>query len=116
MEGKASDYDIVENPNKITVALDSIVAWLSGKEGDDYKTSSMYTHIMGEFDNDEKIAKSYALRLLIHYMGDLVQPLHCESLFSKEFPQGDKGANDFPLKSHYSVDELHALWDKVLYS
>ena len=99
----------------MTNALDSITAWLSGKEGDSYKTSSMYTHIMDEFDNDEDVAKSYALRLLIHYMGDLAQPLHCENRFDSEFPEGDRGGNDFPLKYHYDVDELHALWDKILY-
>ena len=76
----------------------------------------MYKHIMYEFKNDEDVAKSYALRLLIHYIGDLVQPLHCESLYSSEFPHGDRGANDFKLKNHYSVSELHALWDKVLYT
>ncbi len=70
---------------------------------------------MKKFDNDENVAKSYALRLLIHYIGDLVQPLHCESRINKEFPKGDKGGNAFPLPNHYEVDELHALWDKVLY-
>ncbi len=70
---------------------------------------------MDEFDNNENVAKSYALRLLIHYMGDLVQPLHSENRYNSEFPAGDTGANDFPLKYHYDVDELHALWDKVLY-
>lgn len=49
-------------------------------------------------------------------MGDLVQPFHCENRFDSEFPDGDKGANLFPLKYHYDVDELHALWDKVLYT
>ena len=100
----------------MTVALDSIVAWLSGKEGTDYKTSYIYIHLMDEFANDEDVAKSYALRLLIHYMGDLVQPLHCENRYNSEFPDGDKGGNLFPLKYHYDVDELHALWDKILYT
>jgi hypothetical protein len=33
----------------------------------------------------------------------------------KEYPDGDAGGNDFPLKYHYDVDELHALWDTVIY-
>jgi len=32
-----------------------------------------------------------------------------------QFPDGDKGGNDFPLTYHYDVDELHALWDTVIY-
>lgn len=59
--------------------------------------------------------KSYALRLLIHYIGDISQPFHCESRFDQTFPTGDAGANAFALPSHYEVDELHALIDKVLY-
>ena len=70
---------------------------------------------MDKFDNNENVAKSYALRLLVHYVGDLVQPLHCENRYDTEFPEGDTGANDFPLKYHYDVDELHALWDKIIY-
>jgi len=91
------------------------VAWLSGKQGDAYKTGYMYTFLMNKFDDNEDVAKSYALRLLIHYMGDIVQPLHCENRYSKLYPDSDKGGNEFPLPYHYGVDELHALWDKVLY-
>ena len=77
----------------------------------------MYNYLMPKFGNDEDLCKSYALRLLVHYVGDLVQPFHCETRFNGEFntKDGDKGANMFPLKNHYEVDELHALWDKILY-
>jgi len=34
----------------------------------------------------------------------------------KSFPTGDAGGNDFPLPYHYEVDELHALWDTLIYS
>ena len=115
-EGKESDYDIQSNPLNLTNALTNLVSWLSdGKEGTDYQSSSIYTHLMDEFDNDENVAKSYALRLIIHYVGDLVQPLHCETRYDSEFPTGDKGGNFYPLQYHYDVDELHALWDKILY-
>lgn len=114
-EGQASDYDIVDNPRNLTDALNSITAWLSGKQGTDYQTSSIYVHLMDEFAGDENVAKSYALRLLVHYMGDLMQPLHLENLYDSEFPTGDKGGNLFPLQYHYDVDELHALWDKLMY-
>ena len=113
--GSAADYDVTQCDRNLTVAMESIVGWLSGKQGDDYQTSYIYIHLMDEYANNEDVAKSYALRLLVHYMGDLVQPFHSEIRYNEEFPDGDSGANKFPLPYHYEVDELHALWDKVLY-
>lgn len=55
------------------------------------------------------------MRLLIHYVGDQHQPLHSTTRLDKEYPKGDRGGNDFPLPSHYSLKELHAVWDRVLY-
>ena len=116
-EGTEADYDIqTEKTRNLTTGLYPIVAWLSGKQGTDYKTSYMYTFLMDKFDNDENIAKSFALRLLIHYVGDIVQPFHNEARYNSDYPSGDAGANAFPLKYHYTVDELHALWDQVMYT
>jgi hypothetical protein len=64
----------------------------------------------------EDEAKSLALRLIIHYMGDIHQPLHCSDRYTEELPKGDKGGNAFALKYHYSANELHAVWDNVIYS
>ena len=63
----------------------------------------------------ENIALSNGIRLLMHYMGDIHQPLHCVSRVDDKYPAGDKGGNAFPTKSHYGTKELHAVWDKVLY-
>ena len=115
-EGEESDYKLKTSPRNISVGLHDIASWLSGKGGSDYKDGYMYTFLMNKFDNDENVAKSYALRLLIHYMGDIVQPFHCEYRYNKEYPEGDKGANSFPLPNHYGVSELHALFDMVLYT
>ena len=59
---------------------------------------------------------STALRLLIHYVGDIHQPLHASTRVNKEFPQGDRGGNDFALKNHYGVKELHAVYDDIFWS
>ena len=63
----------------------------------------------------EDEAKSIALRLLIHYFGDVHEPLHCATNVDAANPKGDYGGNEFPLKYHYTVDNLHALWDSVMY-
>jgi hypothetical protein len=117
-EGKASDYDIPDMKSRyLTLAIQNITDWLSGKNGTGYQDSYMYDYVQNRlYPNDENNAKSYALRLLIHYVGDIHQPFHCESRYNKSYPDGDKGANAFPLPNHYEVDELHALLDKVVYA
>ena len=48
-------------------------------------------------------------------MGDIVQPLHSIARFTADYTSGDAGGNGFSLPSKYSVRNLHALWDKVMY-
>lgn len=61
------------------------------------------------------LGDSFNLRLLIHYIGDIHQPLHAVSRYTSKYPNGDRGGNSFPLKKFDNIDELHALWDSVLY-
>lgn len=42
----------------------------------DYQNNFVYSTMMKELGGNEQQARSYALRLLIHYIGDLHQPLH----------------------------------------
>eukprot|EP00274_Cyanoptyche_gloeocystis_P001601 CAMPEP_0196663426 /NCGR_PEP_ID=MMETSP1086-20130531/52809_1 /TAXON_ID=77921 /ORGANISM="Cyanoptyche gloeocystis , Strain SAG4.97" /LENGTH=278 /DNA_ID=CAMNT_0041999235 /DNA_START=147 /DNA_END=983 /DNA_ORIENTATION=+ len=51
--------------------------------------------------------KAFMLRMLLHFVGDVHQPMHCVSLFDKEFPDGDAGGNKYRVGS----ENLHALWD-----
>ena len=85
------------------------------REENDYHNSYTYTKVMKHHKTEEE-AKSMALRFLIHYLGDIHQPLHCMTRVNPDFPHGDKGGNAFELKSHYRVYELHALWDSVMYA
>lgn len=58
------------------------------------------------------IGQSICMRLMIHIIGDIHQPLHSSALFSDEFPKGDMGGNkfmiDYPAKKYAN---LHAYWD-----
>ena len=116
-QGTASDWNVTgPKPHNLTLGIQNISDWLSGKNGTSYKSSYMYTYITNNlYPGRADLAQSYALRLLIHYIGDISQPFHCESRFDAAYPNGDAGANAFPLPSHYDVTELHALLDKVLY-
>jgi hypothetical protein len=56
-----------------------------------------------------------ALRYLLHFVGDLHQPLHAVARDTDRFPKGDRGGNDFaiepPAGMAQSVRNLHSLWD-----
>lgn len=52
----------------ITLVVPQIVNWL--QEDGDYQDSYVYEQVMQQV-NDENSGKSYALRLLIHYLGDV---------------------------------------------
>lgn len=69
-------------------------------------------------DEPDKL-KSYDLVWLIHMVGDVHQPLHNASRFSKDLSQGDAGGNFVliatpPCKNDTSAKELHALWDGAI--
>jgi hypothetical protein len=56
-----------------------------------------------------KEEKGEALLMLAHLVGDLHQPMHAATQFSRSNPLGDAGGNKFTLKGPYK--NLHALWD-----
>lgn len=41
--------------------------------------------------------KAIQLRFLLHFAGDVHQPLHCASLFSAQFPDSDAGGNGYKI-------------------
>ncbi|KAG5471449.1 hypothetical protein LSCM1_01538 [Leishmania martiniquensis] len=58
---------------------------------------------------------AHSLALLIHFMGDIHQPLHNVNLFSKTYPQGDLGGNTqtVTIDSKGTKMRLHAYWDSA---
>ena len=66
--------------------------------------------------DDKADQKSFALRLVIHYAGDIHQPLHTVSVVDHDYPEGDRGGNDEHIPDNGDgVNELHALWDSVIH-
>ncbi|WP_419418702.1 S1/P1 nuclease [Legionella sp. D16C41] len=55
--------------------------------------------------------KGFSLRVLLHVIGDIHQPMHAVSLYSKNYPNGDKGGNLVKLAANSVGDNLHAYWD-----
>lgn len=56
--------------------------------------------------------KGFQLRVLMHVVGDIHQPLHTISLYSRQFPHGDQGGNLFLLGKNHVAPRLHAYWDR----
>ena len=55
--------------------------------------------------------KSRQLRFMVHFCGDIHQPLHAASYFSQQFPDGDAGGNAWPVAGVSYTNELHAVMD-----
>ena len=73
---------------------------------------SLLTAAIGTSEEDG--IKSYDVAWLEHLVGDVHQPLHCTSRFTKNHPQGDAGGNDVKFCASPCRDELHAYWDDLL--
>jgi hypothetical protein len=64
--------------------------------------------------NATSLQRAAFLPLLIHFVGNMHQPLHYCSLVNDTYPNGDKGGNDFYVKPASWGIERHSLWDGVL--
>jgi len=97
------DYDVV-------AAITDLSSYLK-----DNDTSGYYTqYIKSHFSYDED-ARSFALRLIIHYIGDVHQPLHSTAAVNYDYPTGDRGGNSEKLPSKGGASNLHAVWDSIIY-
>lgn len=111
--GSLSDFNFTEDTYQVLDALTNLTDWLAGN-GTAYKTSYYYTTIKKYFP-DESQARSFALRLIIHYVGDIHQPLHATAMIDSTYPTGDRGGNSESLPSISGAGNLHAVWDSLMY-
>jgi hypothetical protein len=58
--------------------------------------------------------RAVALTWLFHLVGDIHQPLHCITLYSDTFPEGDRGGNRALVRFDGRVIQLHRFWDGLL--
>lgn len=61
-------------------------------------------------------AKAQALRFIIHFVGDIHQPLHCATQVDSAHPEGDRGGNEVKLNIRQQngtvkSTNLHSYWD-----
>jgi hypothetical protein len=60
--------------------------------------------------------RAQALRFIIHFVGDIHQPLHCSTRVTEQFPDGDRGGNEFVVRlvgtdGKVKKVKLHSYWD-----
>jgi hypothetical protein len=62
--------------------------------------------------------RAIALAWLFHLVGDVHQPLHTAQLFTREYPNGDRGGNEVCVRVRPGGAplNLHALWDGLITS
>lgn len=65
-----------------------------------------------EAEKSNDFDKGIALRILIHVVGDLHQPMHGVTRVSRTHPNGDLGGNLFPLGPNPIANNLHGYWDE----
>ena len=59
----------------------------------------------------DPVSQAMFLAFLTHFVGDAHQPLHCVTLYSAQFPQGDQGGNLYFIQSNIAQN-LHSYWDQ----
>jgi len=58
-------------------------------------------------------ARTIVLRQLIHFVGDVHQPLHCSDRYTLKNKKGDLGGNYFIITFNSKIKNLHSLWDSI---
>jgi hypothetical protein len=56
---------------------------------------------------------NFALGNLVHFYGDIHQPLHATELFSSTYPTGDRGGNAQSVTVNGTQTKLHFIWDSI---
>lgn len=77
---------------------------------------AVFRKTIGDSSKSDDI-RSYDLSWLLHLVGDVHQPLHATSRFTRTEPNGDAGGNTVKTSCESScggATELHAFWDDLL--
>ena len=112
--GDISDYNFTFGEVNLVEALTTCVLIVKGDTASIASDDAYYKQIQDWFSY-EVDQVSFALRLIIHYVGDAHQPLHAVAEVDDDHPTGDRGGNDQWVPNKDGAGNLHAVWDSVLY-
>ncbi len=91
----------------INMPLDSNYEASTKNPNGDLVTGINYCKQVISDKNSSDDDKIFYLKMLIHLVGDLHQPMHIGL-------QEDKGGNDFKVQWHYKDSNLHRVWDSEM--
>ena len=91
----------------INMPLDSNYEDSKKNENGDLVSGIAYCKKIITDENSSDDDKAFYLKLLIHFIGDLHQPMHIGL-------EEDKGGNDFKLQWFYEDTNLHSVWDRKM--
>jgi hypothetical protein len=90
------------------------------------RTPPRAENILSAFTHTERLLQratsldrqAAAFGWLLHFVGDLHQPLHTIQLFTREYPEGDRGGNEICVRAAANgvPGNLHMLWDGLITS
>ncbi len=88
----------------VNMPLDSSYEDSEKNPNGDLATGIAYCKKIIQDKNSSDDDKAFYLKLLVHFIGDLHQPMHVALA-------DDKGGNDFKLQWFYKDSNLHRVWD-----
>ena len=88
----------------INIPLDSNYEDSEKNPDGDLATGIAYCKKIIADENSSAADKAFYLKMLIHFIGDLHQPMHVGLV-------EDRGGNDFKLQWFYKDTNLHSVWD-----
>ncbi|MEQ8909692.1 MAG: S1/P1 nuclease [Vicingaceae bacterium] len=76
------------------------------EKGDAYEAIARMIKILKD-ESADKVKQQEAMRMLVHLVGDIHQPLHVGN-------GEDRGGNDVKIKWFYDKSNLHRIWDSEM--
>ncbi len=101
-------FQLMDTWHYLSQPYSPLAMLLPPAQGDLLKVTQQAIHTLQD-PRSTPFQKGLMLRVLIHTLGDLHQPLHSISYFSPAYPEGDQGGYHFSLAGPYP--NLHRLWD-----
>ena len=106
------DFSWTQPTYDVVGAMSDFTKFLKGEIS---ASQSYYVSQIAEKFSYESDQRSFALRLIIHYVGDVHQPLHSTTEVDSTYPTSDRGGTAEKIPSKDGVSSLHFVYDSVLY-
>lgn len=108
------DFEFAAELHYINLAFSADGTRPSRRPGDEHIVRALerYTDVLRR--GTDRDARAQALRFVIHFVGDVHQPLHCATRVDAQQPDGDRGGNSFRVVVDGRETSLHRYWDSGL--